>query len=436
MQRVSQRGYSLFRDTFTRPRRQGLCLCLLFTLMTACGSPHRESPCLRQVNDNGFGDDWNCYAWSMAPFGDHLYVGTLNANLWGDPIGAIDAANLMDAVSKGTEIWRFDGHNWEQVVDNGFKGNGNNAGTRNLFEYKGMLYAGTVNYAEGCEVWRTADGETWEPIMQGGFGSQLSGSVRGMAKYKNLLYVGVENVFEGAQLYTWDGASWTKIANGGIGNPLNFSVADMLVWKGLLYLFTWNALGLEIYTYDGSTFECICGVGGPNPPGLSQTTNMGVMGVAIFNDRLYLGTADLLFGADLFRTDDGKNWVQLINNGFSDQRQAYIWRMKEYRGDLYMGTFHEGHFPLFLHEGGRLYRMDPQERFEELVGPDGLLMDEGFGDWMNYGMRTLSVFNEKLYIGTAQFFLSPWQRKGLEIWEFDPDAQGRSLKTSDGRSVE
>lgn len=393
----------------------------------AAGGCRRESPCLRQVNDNGFGDFWNHYAWAMTTFGDHLYVGTMNVELWASQGQADQEA---DPISKGSEVWRYDGESWEKVVDMGFKGGVDNLGTRNLYVYQGMLYAGTVNYTEGCEVWRTFDGVTWEPIMQGGFGKHTTGSVRGMAEYKGLLYVGVENFQEGGEMHAWDGTTWTKIVDKGIENPRNNSMAELVPWQDLLYVFTWNALGFEVYSFDGSDFIRLVGFGAANPPGLGQLTNMAVLGTSVFHDLLYLGTANFLFGADMFRSADGVNWEQLVDNGFDDPRQAYVWRMKEYRGDLYLGTWTEGKLPLLFGEGGRLYRMDPEENFEQLMGPEGLLMDEGFGDWQNYGIRTMAVYDEKLYLGTAQCFFCS-NRKGTEIWELDPDAPGCELDTTE-----
>ena len=35
----------------------------------------------RKICENGFGDGYNAYAYSMAWFRDHLYVGTSRANL-------------------------------------------------------------------------------------------------------------------------------------------------------------------------------------------------------------------------------------------------------------------------------------------------------------------------------------------------------------------
>ena len=61
----------------------------------------------------------------------------------------------------GCEIWRYDGKNFEKVVDKGF-GDINNSGAWSVIEYRGKLYVGTMNWKEGCQIWRTDDGINWE----------------------------------------------------------------------------------------------------------------------------------------------------------------------------------------------------------------------------------------------------------------------------------
>lgn len=120
-------------------------------------------------------------------------MGTLNA----------DYQRVSEGLPRtgGTEVWRFEGRNWEQVVDNGFLGNTTNSSTRNLDVSQGMLYAATSNIELGCEVWRTANGTTWEPIMQGGFGKRPNQSIRGMTEYNGFLYVGTKNKEEGGEIH-------------------------------------------------------------------------------------------------------------------------------------------------------------------------------------------------------------------------------------------
>ena len=62
-----------------------------------------------QVNEEGFGDLTNDYAWAMHGYDDYLYVGTLNTNVSEPP----------NSTNDGLEIYRSPTGNlgsWEQVV--------------------------------------------------------------------------------------------------------------------------------------------------------------------------------------------------------------------------------------------------------------------------------------------------------------------------------
>jgi len=73
--------------------------------------------------------------------------------------------------SKGCEIWRYDGNDWEEIVGdnesseipNGF-GSNLNMGARSMIEYpenSGIIWVGTLNLDfkdlktfAGCEIWK------------------------------------------------------------------------------------------------------------------------------------------------------------------------------------------------------------------------------------------------------------------------------------------
>jgi hypothetical protein len=175
-------------------------------------------PGFTQVNDDGFGDRNNLYAWSMEAFGGYLYVGTLN--------------NI-----EGPQIWRWDGTTWEEVLRLDVATG--NTGFRTMQVFKGWLYASTVNEEQGAELWRTQDGTTWEavPAAMHGFGDPLNTSFRGMAIFKRQLYLGVQNQSgSGGQLWrTRDGARWRPVNQDGFGDTSNNSVHSLDVFGGMLY---------------------------------------------------------------------------------------------------------------------------------------------------------------------------------------------------------
>eukprot|EP01084_Bolivina_argentea_P202246 345605_1 len=88
--------------------------------------------CVNQINQEGFGDFENQYAFSMATFKNKVYVGTLNAK--GAPLSLLAFFFGLPFETSGAQIhcgqpdsnlcdaeW-----SWEEVVSNGFFGRGAN----------------------------------------------------------------------------------------------------------------------------------------------------------------------------------------------------------------------------------------------------------------------------------------------------------------------
>jgi hypothetical protein len=99
-----------------------------------------------QIEDNGFGDNYNGGILSSIVFNGSLYMGTMNFN-------------------NGAEIWRTrDGVNWTSVTTIGFKDIAGFKAFGNgymwcMFNYSDMLFVGTMNPIFGCQVWRSPSGE-------------------------------------------------------------------------------------------------------------------------------------------------------------------------------------------------------------------------------------------------------------------------------------
>ena len=137
-----------------------------------------------QVNQGGFGDPDNGYAWSIAEFNGRLFVGTIN-------------------LPKGCEIWSSeDGNSWTKVVDKGL-GNRWNLGVRRMIIYGNQLYAGVCNPVHGCEIWNTSDGVNWTRLYTKGFDTKRNIAIRRFAEFNDDLYFGTWN-FDGFKLYRYD----------------------------------------------------------------------------------------------------------------------------------------------------------------------------------------------------------------------------------------
>jgi len=343
---------------------------------------------IQTINTAGFGSQANKYAFSMAAYDGDLYVGTLNIKRMAGMFKFLTAMNAKRS-SNGAEIWRYREGTWTKVVDGGL-GSTANIGVRKLFVAKGCLLGVTANHNEGMEVWRTCDGESWEVVADEGFGDKYNTSGRGLGLFKGHIYVGTENRKNGAQLWrSEDGESWEKVATGGIRDKKNVWMSDFAVFKGHMYMGTLNITGgMQAFrTADGVSFERLF------KGGIDKKTNFAGMKLYVFKDHLYLTTMDFIQGFDLYRSADGTSFERVLKKGYTTRYNVYLWQMEEYNGRLYAGTYR--HSPYLI----------PTGEFELLSTNDGVNWivedDNAFGNDWYYGVRSMSVYDGKLIIGTA-----------------------------------
>ncbi len=358
-----------------------------------------QAQCFTQVNQDGWGDATNLYAWSQTTFNNQLYVGTFNQE-------------------NGAQILRYDGLDWEPVVTAGLNST-NNSGVRNLIVFEGQLYAGTRNDIDGAEVWRSADGANWEVVISGGFGSALNSAVRAMTIYKQRLFVGMQAEGEGSgQLYlTRDGDNWSPVILNGFQGD-NSSIHVLEQFGSWLYAGTKNSTsGLQIWrTLNARNWENVVGPLSGNESGFGIPSNNVVFDLHVFNGNLYVGSGNWDFGFSVFRSPDGLNYTQVGNLGFGESDNAYAWRFHTYNNELWFGAMNKN----LWGKGGSLYRSANGLTWEKLVGAGGSYFGYGFSDWKNWGIRSFEEFNGDLYIGTAQCwfeFCKPWMT-GAEIWKW------------------
>jgi hypothetical protein len=167
------------------------------------------------VNNNpGFGDASNQSIKSMISWNNYLWVGTENTNT-------------------GTEIWRYDGSNWQQVNADGFS-HRDCRRTLTLCVYNNQLYAGTDNY---CRVYRYDGGTSWSQVNTAGFGSTDNYAVQGMAVYENKLFAGTRASIDlGCQLWSYNGSTWTQENENGFGKDRNMDAKSIIVFNNRLYV--------------------------------------------------------------------------------------------------------------------------------------------------------------------------------------------------------
>jgi len=267
------------------------------------------------------------------PFGSYLYVGTASNN--------------------GGEIWRTNGITWERVVTNGF-GITNNYGINALAVFSDTLYAATSAEDGMMQIYRSSSGDagTWEPVVTNGFGG---GGIRQdvtMDVYRGYLYVGLSRNSVAELWRTNDGLAWTPVFTNGLA-PNNTNVSAMAEFNGAFYIGLRNVVsGGEVWrTTDGTTFTRVF------DGGLGDVNNGRPYGLQVFNGYLYLVFSNLVTGAEVWRTSDGMTWEQVSDAGWGDSNNGVADYFDKgaaiFNNRLYIGTANwanGGEVWLFLHK--------------------------------------------------------------------------------------
>lgn len=432
-------------------------LPVLMFLTAQLGSAASAPPLeFKQINENGFGDCLNSYAWSMAWFKGNLYVGTNRGSFLG-ATGDFTGTILPDITCSGNdfaaEIWRYtpETKTWERVfkspVDIPVVGRpgeftARDAGFRDMIVFEEeqadgtkeeVLYIGGVVYpgvypgtSLNARLLRSEDGETFAPVPQtpGTFFGDLGvDSFRAFAAYKGHLYVTAGSVLgEGVILESKNPAS---------GNFRQVSSPDMIAFELAVYndalyvgsaerLFTgFSVLKTTVdpntatppYNFQEIVTDGAYGYGIVGP-------NNAVLSMDIFQDKLYVGGQ-----TDLVRIDKDDTWELVVGNprfftpqgsifpisglpsGFGNLFTGHLWRMEEHEGWLYVGTWDTAVFvrnilgPFADMEAG----------FDLWATPDGIswyqLTRDGFGNPFNHGVRSLeSAVPYGLFLGSV----NPW----------------------------
>ena len=412
----------------------------------------------------GFGDQWNKYAWSMADFNGHMYVGTSNVHYalfdaLNDPQFLMCLAMLPPGNNplqllacmcpranpqipfdycyqgnNGAAIWRYDycTEMWERVYkEDPYTG----GGFRKMMVYNNRLYASTASGGIGgigAHLIVTKNGVDWTavpnpPEMTPTF------SFRALAVYADLLYVGTD----AGEIWSYDGVNWqfiTVLAGGGSFG----GILELAVFNNLLYAGTPGPIGFAVYAIDAAN-----AVTDVTPPaildGVDLTTlqNIGTAKLYAYKDKLLMGTANFYDGFT-FLAYDGVMWEIISIDGLGNERNTYVWSIEEFEKIAYMATFNSD----FLGDASigdlgdiDLSEIDPSllinfvsAKPEMFYSTDGLSWEqiplpsllEGWGIW-NYGIRNMEAGGEKLcggeklFLGTASNLFAPDAKELIEL---------------------
>lgn len=354
---------------------------------------------------------------------------------------------------------------WKQITDNGF-GKDTNLATRGMAVYNGELYIGTQN-VKLPKLFEDRFPELFEDLSQllpNKLPKFLSRSLflKTIYRLKNLLRDNFFRKFlhllvrrsEGCEIwkYNFTTDSLTQIVGdnsitgmkAGFNYKFNCLATVIIEFKGKLYVGTWNTpigslkdpfrKGAEIWRYDGKQWEPVVGDDAPFVKGgFGNFNNAGIASMEVFNGYLYAGTMNWGYsffgGCEIWRTQDGLQWERVVAHGFKQNMSisdllkgvsnTYIWNMEVFQNQLYVGTFNSC-YKFFSNKGMgcQLWRTSSGENWTKVDLPSGFegVYQDGFGDPENYGIRTMAVYNDELYVGTAANLVLD---NGFEIWKYN-----------------
>lgn len=315
-------------------------------------------PNWKQANLNGFGDRRVEQIPSFAVFNNELYAGAWlwngeieDSQVWRTSDGATwemvgsgfgNGASHMAVFNNKLFVGTWDGNifssstgtDWTQVITNGFENTGQ--GIARFQVYNGQLYASTWS-DNGTQVWRTSNGTNWTKFNTDGFGDPNYSGAPASIVYKGLLYYGAGNWTnnDGAQLWRTDGTAWTQIVSDGFGDPANRSFSSMAVFKDTLYACLSNDTSTRVYRSENGT-DWTSSI----ESGLNSPNNNGGCVLQPIGDALYIVLSNEADGIDTWKTQDGKNWIQIGQDGFGDNNNIHLQPSAAigFNGKLFVGA--------------------------------------------------------------------------------------------------
>ena len=414
---------------------------------------------------------------------DYVYDIDMRAQIWEyDPLHTDG-----DAENAG---WTL---NWRSPhIKNGEEVLPRDLGYRGMCIFQGKsdeepaLYVGTFTPArgEGTRILRSLDAKTFEPIpMPEGFDKTII-TLRLIIPFKGKLYTsptgragGDPNTSGNATIYVTDdpvNGNW-KVANKPyFGDRNNVGIFEMLGCGDYLYAGTATLEGYQIWRTKAEGeppyyWEKVVGDGahrgylsqgvaslcehdgvlyagsGIQHGGVDMVTGAGPAGpelVRVYED----GSWDLAVGGPRFTIDGVRSSLSGYTPGFGSIFNGYFWRMASHDGWLYLGTFdwstmmryaEKEKWPRPFTDALDRYGLEDfisiqggAELFRSRDGENWVEVDrQGFGNYYNYGIRTMQSTPHGLAVGFVNPFgprVGSWQGDeyvyhdnpdgGMEIW--------------------
>ena len=324
-------------------------------------------------------------------------------------VSASEKLNICCNKSNDNSLKAKNNVKWE-LLSNGF-GNIHNFATRGIRIYNGELYFGTDNFNASKQVALRTLLHVFKEMLKHG----------NLAGWEQIRY---SLKSDGCEVWKYNDTTkefHQLIGNlleadlpAGFGDPENSVLAFFKEFKGKLYVGTESNCikGCEVWRYDGKNWENVV------KDGFGEHFNQAAWSVEVFNDHIYIGTSNWDTSRSgfchIWRSSDGENWSKVVDRGFRDfdtterTHNRYAWNMEVYKDCLYVSTYN--HPALFGHKGGQLLKTSDGLNWSKVPLPGG----DGFGENLNCGIRDMVIYNDWLYMGTAS--LLP---QACEIWKYN-----------------
>jgi hypothetical protein len=214
--------------------------------------------------------------------------------------------------SSGGELWSFDGSNWQKKQT--FT---EDSSVAEISAFNGKLYVGTWDFTDTFKFYASDnDGDSFQdvtPVFPGSEALHNLGVMK-LISYKGELYLGTVNYQDGFTLLKTadpnNPGGWEVITTNGLGDPDNSYTWSMVEYNGKLYLGTFNS-GI----YGGVIDDMLASKGMDLPVPIPLDGR-----------------------AQLWCSEDGKNWVRVVDDGFGSPFTYGFRNMVVSDGRLYVGT--------------------------------------------------------------------------------------------------
>lgn len=253
----------------------------------------------------------------------------------------------------------------------------------------GVVGSGQLTRVLATQAQASNDTYTWLQVNSDGFGDSQNGQIPSLAVFNGYLYAGTQNYThhpESSEIWrTSNGTTWEKV-----DDRLTSGSAALIVFQDYLYSGSWGDAN------GGNIWRSQNGIDWTNviTDGFSDVNN-GIARFAVYCDTLYVGTWNATTGTEIWRTTDGLHWGQFGVGGLDgNPNNGGAIASEEFDGYLYWGI---GNWTT----GAQLWRTDGIT-----ITP---VITNGFGITENASVSSLSVFNGNLYAGL-------WNSNDVQIW--------------------